>query len=137
MACLYCFHLQIQKVGTLLLNLHQFRMVSEYACAQAIVMSQTVMVCPPFPFSTHLWPPLTPSASTLPLLPLLCSNSEVYLCNLYNYVMPTLRLTMDQYQTCLDLVPMPRATVYIPFLYLSYLPDPFSLTIMGNYSFLV
>src|SRR5258705_1361457 len=24
-----------------------------------------VMVCPPFPFSGHLWPPPTPSASTL------------------------------------------------------------------------
>src|SRR5258708_24579283 len=36
-----------------------------------------------------------------------------------------------------DLVPTPRATVYIPFLHLSYLPDHFSLTIPGNYSFLV
>src|SRR5258706_15597671 len=70
------------------------------------------MVQPPFPFSTHLLPPLTPSASTPPLLPLLCSNSKVYLHNLYNYVMPTLRLTVDQYQTHLDLVPMPRAAIY-------------------------
>src|SRR5258706_13097819 len=53
------------------------------------------------------------------------------------YIAPTLRLTADQYQTHLDMVPMPRAAVYIPFLHLSYLPDPFSLTIMGNYSFLV
>src|SRR5258708_3741808 len=81
--------------------------------------------------------PLTPSASTPPLPPLLCSNSDAYLCNLYNYIMPTLRLTTDQYQTHLDLVPMPRAAIYIPFLHLSYLPDPFSLTIAGNYSFLV
>src|SRR6266481_7201787 len=50
--------------------------------------------------------------------------------------MPTLGLTVDQYQTCLDLVPMPKVAIYIPFLHLSYLPDPFSLTIMGNYSFL-
>ncbi len=96
-----------------------------------------VMVWPPFPFSAHPWPPPTPSASSLCLPPLLHSNSEVYSCNLYNYVAPTLRLTMDQYQTCSDLVPMPRASIYIPFLHLSYLPDPFSLTIMGNYSFLV
>src|SRR5260221_12496767 len=71
------------------------------------------------------------------LPPPLCSNSKAYSCNLYNYIAPTLRLTMDQYQTCLDLVPTPRATVCIPFLHLSYLPDPFSLTITGNYSFLV
>src|SRR5258705_5290258 len=96
-----------------------------------------VMVQPPFPFSGHLWPPPTPSASTPPLLPLLHSNSKAYLHNLYNYIAPTLRLTMDQYQTCSDLVPTPRAAIYIPFLHLSYLPDPFSLTIMGNYSFLV
>src|SRR5258707_898596 len=90
-----------------------------------------------FHFSAPLWLPLTPSASTPPLLPPLCSNSEAYLHNLYNYVTPTLRLTADQHQTCSDLVPMPRATVYIPFLHLSYLPDPFSLTITGKYSFLV
>src|SRR5258708_13653029 len=77
------------------------------------------------------------SASTLPLLPPLHSNSDAYLHNLYNYVMPTLRLTADQYQTCLDLVPMPRATIYIPFPHLPYLPVPFSLTIPANYSFLV
>src|SRR5260221_4574323 len=71
------------------------------------------------------------------LLPLLHSNSEACLCNLCNCIMPTLGLTTDQHQTCSDLVPMPRATIYIPFLHLSYLPDPFSLTIMGNYSFLV
>src|SRR5260221_13335246 len=73
--------------------------------------------------------------SALP--PLLCSNSNAYLCNLYNYVVPALRLTADHYQTHSDLVPMPRATIYIPFLHLSYLPDPFSLTIVGNYPFLV
>src|SRR5258708_4545435 len=61
------------------------------------------------------------SASTPPLLPLLHSNSKVYLHNLYNYVMPTLRLTMDQYQTHSDLVPMPRATAYIPFLHFTHL----------------
>src|SRR6266436_6215210 len=78
----------------------------------------------------------SPLATSNPLpLPLLHSNSEVYLCNLYNYI--ALRLTMDQYWTHLDLVPMPRATIYIPFPHSSYLPDPFSLTIAGNYSFLV
>src|SRR6266436_5797925 len=91
------------------------------------------MVQPPFMFSAHPWPPLTPSASSPHLLPPLCSNSKAYSCNLYNYVVPTLRLTADQYWTCSDPVPMPRAAVYIPFLHLSYLPDPFSLTIMGNY----
>src|SRR5258708_7703360 len=101
------------------------------------VYNPIVMVRPPFPFPTHLWPPPTPSASTLPLPPPLCSNSKVYLHNLYNYITPTLRLTTDQYWTHLDLVPTPRAAIYIPFLHLSYLPDPFSLTIMGNYSFLV
>src|SRR5258708_10361925 len=86
------------------------------------------MVQPPFPFSAHPWPPLTPSASSPCLPPPLHSNSEAYLCNLYNYVTPTLGLTMDQYWTCSDLVPMPRAAIYIPFLHLSYLPDPFSLS---------
>src|SRR5258708_33976007 len=97
----------------------------------------SVMVQPPFPFSAHPWPPLTPSAPTLLHPPPLHSNSEAYLHNLCNYITPTLRLTTDQYWTHLDLVPMPRAAIYIPFLHLSYLPDPFSLTIMGNYSFLV
>src|SRR5258708_4396431 len=94
-----------------------------------------------------LHPPLTaskpfclcsaPSASALPLLPPLFSNSKACLCNLCNCIVPTLRLTTDQHWTHLDLVPTPRAAVCIPFLHLSYLPDPFSLTIMGNYSFLV
>ena len=96
-----------------------------------------VMVRPPFPFSGHLWPPPTPSASAPPLLPPLHSNSKAYLHNLCSCIAPTLRLTVDQYWTHSDLVPKPRATIYIPFLHLSYLPDPFSLTIMGNYSFLV
>src|SRR5258708_37546372 len=91
------------------------------------------MVCPPFPFSAPLSPPLTPSTSTPPPLPPLHSNSKACLCNLHNCIAPTLGLTMDQHRTCLDLVPMPRAAVCIPFLHLSYLPDPFSLTIMGNY----
>src|SRR5258708_8689852 len=64
------------------------------------------------------------------LLPPLCSNSEACLCNLRNCIVPTLRLTVDQHRTHLDLVPMPRAAVCIPFLHSSYLPDPFSLTIM-------
>src|SRR5258707_360678 len=68
-----------------------------------------------------------------PYLPPLCSNSEAYLCNLCNYIAPTLGLTTDQYQTHSDPVPMPRATIYIPFLHLSYLPDHFSLTLMGNF----
>src|SRR5258707_15185172 len=56
-----------------------------------------------------------------PQPPPLCSNSKAYLHNLCNYVMPTLRLTTDQYWTHSDLVPTPRATIYIPFLHLSYL----------------
>src|SRR5258708_23398180 len=108
--------------------------LKEFHSAQNLA---SVMVRPPFPFSAHPWPPLTPSASSPSLPPPLCSTSEVYSHILYNYIAPTLRLTADQYWTHLDLVPMPRATVYIPFLHLSYLPDPFSLTIMGNYSFLV
>src|SRR5258708_39919645 len=91
----------------------------------------------PSPFPAHPWLPPTPSTSTPLHLPPFCSNSKAYLCNLCNYVTPTLRLTADQYWTHSDPVPMPRAAVYIPFLHLSYLPDPFSLTIMGNYSFLV
>src|SRR5258708_24319785 len=93
----------------------------------------TVMVQPPFPFSAHPWLPPTPSASSPCLLPPLCSNSKAYSHNLYNYIMPTLGLAADQYRTHLDLVPMPMAAIYIPFLHLSYLPDPFSLTITGNY----
>src|SRR5258708_18122713 len=110
------------------------------ACNRSIASNSQfpcVMVRPPFPFSTHLCPPLAPSASALPLPPPLHSNSEAYLHNSCNCIMPTLGLTADQYWTHSDLVPMPRATIYIPFLHLSYLPDPFSLTIMGNYSFLV
>src|SRR5258708_19709776 len=97
-------------------------------------MYADVMVQPPFPFSTHLWLPLTPSASTLPLPPPLCSNSEACLCNLCNCIMPTLRLTVDQHWTCFNLVPMPRATIYIPFLHFSYFPYPFSFTLFSNYS---
>src|SRR5258707_606609 len=79
---------------------------------------------------------LRPHPSTPPLPPPLHSNSDAYLHNLYNYVTPALRLTMDQYRTHSDLVPIPRATIYIPFLHLSYLPDTFLLTIAGNYLFL-
>src|SRR5258708_18332306 len=96
-----------------------------------------VMVQPPFPFSTHLWPPPSLSTSAPPLLPPLHSNSEACLCNLRNCITPTLRLTTDQHWTCSDLVPTPRAADYIPFLHSSYLPDPFSLTVMCHYSFLV
>src|SRR5258705_9805960 len=101
------------------------------------MLAQSVMVQPPFPFSTHPLPPPSPSASAPPLPPPLCSNSKACLCNLHNCIVPTLGLTADQHWTCSDLVPMPRAAIYIPFLHLSYLPDPFSLTIAGNYSFLV
>ena len=90
-------------------------------------MSWYNLPSPSLPTSSCLWPHLPP----------LCSNSKAYLHNLCSCIVPTLRLTMDQYWTHLDLVPMPRAAIYIPFLHLSYLPDPFSLTIMGNYSFLV
>src|SRR5258708_23431460 len=100
-------------------------------------MTSLPLLPPPLAASNPICFHSAPSASTPLHLPPLCPNSEAYLCNLCNYVMPTLRLTTDQYWTHLDLVPMPRATIYIPFLHLSYLPDPFSLTIMGNYSFLV
>src|SRR6266436_3826903 len=82
-------------------------------------------------------PSLATSGHLQPHPPPLRSNSEAYLHNLCNYIAPTLRLTMDQYQTHSDLVPMPRAAICIPFLHLSCLPDPFSLTIAGNYLFLV
>src|SRR5258707_14130485 len=97
----------------------------------------SVMVRPPFPFSAHLSPPLSPTTSAPPLPPTLSSNSKACLHNLCNCITPTLGLTMDQHWTCSDLVPMPRAAICIPFLHSSYLPDPFSLTITGNYSFLV
>src|SRR5258708_12137755 len=81
--------------------------------------------------------PSPPTSGHLqPHLPPLHSNSEAYLHNLCNYITPTLGLTMDQYQTHLDLVPMPRATIYIPFLHLPYFPHPFPLQLMVNSSFL-
>src|SRR5258708_20863646 len=67
----------------------------------------------PSPFPAHPWLPPTPSTSTPLHLPPFCSNSKAYLCNLCNYVTPTLRLTADQYWTHSDPVPMPRATIYI------------------------
>src|SRR5258707_1234401 len=88
----------------------------------------------PLPLSS---PSLPTSSCLQPHPPLLHSNSDAYLHNLYDYITPTLRLTADQYRTHLGLVPTPRAAVYIPFPHSSYLPDPFSLTIAGNYSFLV
>src|SRR5258707_3820845 len=100
-------------------------------------MTSLPLLHPPLAASDLICLHSTSSASTLPLPPPLHSNSDAYLHNLYNYDMPTLRLTVDQYQTHSDLVPMPRATIFIPFLLSSYLPDPFSLTIVGNYSFLV
>src|SRR5258708_38053508 len=92
---------------------------------------------PPLAASDCLHLHSSSSTSILLLPPPLHSNSDAYLRSSYNYIAPTLRLTMDRHQTCPDLVPMPRATVYIPLPHLSYLPDPFSLTIAGNYPFLV
>src|SRR5258708_3261164 len=102
-------------------------------------MSWYDLPSPSLPPPPHLQPPPPPTSSPPTLLhpPPLPALSPPPYPNLCNYIMPTLRLTADQYQTCLDLVPMPRAAIYIPFLHLSYLPDPFSFTIMGNYSFLV
>src|SRR5258708_2471042 len=94
-------------------------------------------LCLPLATSDHLRLHSASSTSTLLLPPLLCSNSDAYLRSSYDYVMPTLGLTVDRHQTHPDLVPMPRAAVYIPLPHLSYLPDPFSLTIAGNYPFLV
>src|SRR5258707_14371912 len=56
-------------------------------------------------------PSLATSGHLQPLPPPLHSNSAAYLCNLCNCIMPTLGLTVDQYWTCSDLVPMPRAAV--------------------------
>src|SRR5260221_6228649 len=92
---------------------------------------------PPLAASNCLHLHSASSASTLLLPPPPCSNSDAYLCSSYDYVAPTLGLTMDQHQTCPDLVPTPRATIYIPLPHLSYLPDPFSLTLACNYPFLV
>src|SRR6266436_7641675 len=97
-------------------------------------MSWYNLPSPSLPTPGHLQPHPPPLCSICPhSTPTLKHTCATYA----SYVMPTLRLTVDQYQTHLDLVPMPRATVYIPLLHLSYLPDPFSLTIVGNYSFLV
>src|SRR5258708_5117261 len=55
--------------------------------------------------------PPPPSLSACPLQ-LLWSILAVYLCN---HVVPTIGLTPDQDQTRLDLVPMPRAAICMPF----------------------
>src|SRR5258707_5593592 len=95
-------------------------------------MSWYDLPSPSLATSGHLWPPLTPSASTLPLLPLLHSNSKAYLCNLYNYIAPTLRLTMDQYQTHLDLVPFQGPPSRYPFYLCLILPIPFHFKLWVN-----
>src|SRR5258707_13892118 len=92
---------------------------------------------PPLATSDRLHLHSSSSTSILLLPPLLHSNSDAYLHSSYDYVAPTLGLTADRHWTHPDLVPMPRATVYIPLPHLSYLPDPSSLTIVGNYPFLV
>src|SRR5258708_327045 len=76
----------------------------------------------------------TPCHLQSPLLHPLHSYSEAYV---HSYAASTVRLASDQHQTHLDLVPTPRAAIYIPFLHSSYLPDLLSLTITGNYPFLV
>src|SRR5258708_20249374 len=81
--------------------------LKEFHSAQNLA---SVMVRPPFPFSAHPWPPLTPSASSPCLPPPLRSNSELYSHNLYNYIAPTLSLTQDQYWTHMYLPPIPRPT---------------------------
>src|SRR6266436_5122800 len=98
-------------------------------------MTSLPPLCLPLAASDCLHLHSTSSTSTPLLPPLLCSNSNVYLHSSYDYIAPTLGLTMDRHQTCLDLVPTPRAAIYIPLPHLSYLPDPFSLTIVGNYPF--
>src|SRR5258708_18672920 len=100
-------------------------------------MTSLPPLCLPLATSDCLRLHSTSSASTPLPPPPLHSNSDAYLCSSYDYVVPTLRLTADQHQTHLDLVPTPRAAIYIPLPHLSYLPDPFSLTIVGNYPFLV
>src|SRR5260221_8720152 len=100
-------------------------------------MTSLPPLCPPLAASNCLCLHSASSTSTPLLPPLLRSNSDAYLHSSYDYITPTLRLTMDRHWTCLDLVPTPRAAIYIPLPHLSYLPDPFSLTIAGNYPFLV
>src|SRR5258708_6177361 len=92
---------------------------------------------PPLATSDCLHLHSTSSASTPLLPPLLCSNSNAYLRRSYDHVAPTRRRTMDRHLTHPDPVHTPKDAIYIPLLHLTYLPDPFSLTIAGNYPFLV
>ena len=108
-----------------------------------IVSLVSVMVQPPscpLSFCLPFVCPLGKPPSTLHFHPTLStstpppfhSNSDAYVRNLYDYVAPTLGITVDQHRTRPDLVPTPRPAVCIPLLHLSYLSDPFSLPIMGN-----
>src|SRR6266436_986997 len=81
---------------------------------------------PPLAASDPICLHSTPSASTLLQLQSILVQL-MQLCHTHSWT---------NHKSIPDLVPTPRATIYIPFLHLSYLPDPFSLTIMGNYSFL-
>src|SRR5258708_39823043 len=87
------------------------------------------LLCLPLAASDHLCLHSASSASTPLPPPPLCSNSNAYLCSSYDYVTPTLGLTTDRHWTHPDLLPTPRATVYIPLPHSAYFPDPFSLTI--------
>ncbi len=79
------------------------------------------------PPSIHLQPQPTLSAHPLPSS--LCTNSKAYSCN---HAMSTVGLASDWYWTCLDPVPMPRGTIYIPFIHSSNLSDLLSLPTTGN-----
>src|SRR5258705_8180812 len=103
--------------------------------ASSVILLFEISECCHGTTSLPLLPP--PLAASEPICPH-STPTPKHTCTTYaSYITPTLGLTMDQYWTHSDLVPMPRAAIYIPFLHLSYLPDPFSLTITGNYSFLV
>ncbi len=66
-------------------------------------------LCLPLPTSIYVHPP--PLMSACPPW-LLWSILAVYS---HNYIVPTVRLTSDQGQTCPDLVPMPRAATHMSF----------------------
>src|SRR5258708_12277075 len=85
------------------------------ATAECHGMTSLPLPCPPLatsePFCLHS----ASSASTLPLLPPLHSNSEACLCNLCNCIMPTLELTTDQHQPLHTSFPCQRPLSLSPF----------------------
>ena len=84
-----------------------------------VTLSWYNLISPPLSTSTHLH--LPPPASVYVHPPPSMSACHPWLLqsilavHLHNYVVPTVGLTSDQGQTCLDLVPMPRAATHMPF----------------------